>query len=227
MIEDVAPANLCLALVSRDGAVLDAYREFFDQCGVRLFHAPTVSELFRTLPETEISGIIADIPVIVRASYKDKMLFEEIEGIFPNVRVNWNKEAGFKVLFSDRHKSGEENLRDFIGKCVGFPPRSLRKDDRKECVLSVQMWQEGTTHEAAVRAFTLDISPGGLFISTCYPPEVGSVFLVEISGFQTLPFKVVVRWIRAWGDGGAIPGFGAKFLDLSEQQADFLAGMML
>jgi hypothetical protein len=218
--------HFCLAVVSREGAVHNAFRGFFDSCGVPIFHFASVSELFRTLPERRINGIVADVPVLVRASLNEKMLYEGIEGIFPNVRVNWNRQADFKVLFGDPGRSGEENLKAFLKRCLAFTPRSLRRNDRKQRNLNLLVREEGQSLDNARRAFTTDLSHGGLFAGTCEPPAVGTTVWLQVLELGPEPFKTQVRWNRSWGEGMAIPGFGVKFLDPTPEQKGLLHEML-
>lgn len=207
-----------LALLSRAGSVLEAYRSFFERAGVTTLHAPSVTKLFEQLPDLPISGIVTDLPVVVRASAHEKLLLEAVEGIFPNARVNWQPHAGFRVLFADAARSGEENLLEFVARSRQFTPRSLRKDARRERNLNVLMWRDGESPDQARRAFTKDISLGGIFASTCEPPPEGTELWVQLLELSPSPLKVKVRWERGWGRSMNIPGFGAEFVELTEAQ---------
>jgi hypothetical protein len=220
-------AEVRLAVISREGDPLDAYRRLFDASGVQWFHALTISEFFRKLPDSAISGFVVDLPVIIRASDTEKLLLKAIEGAFPNIRVNWNAEGGFRALFSDSNKSSEENLKAFIDKCLTVMPRPLRKNDRKERNFNIMMWEDGYSKESAQRAFTIDISPGGFYVCTFDPRSAGTVFWILFLELNVSPFKVVVRWALEWGKSMRIPGFGGKFLELSSEQQKHLKEAVL
>lgn len=226
MTKEVSSWDLCLAVIARE-PVYDALRRFFDPFGVRLCHTDNITDLFRTLPETQVNGIVTDIPILVRASLNDKMLFEGIEGIFPNIRLNWNEHAGFRILFTDPKRSGEEHLRAFLQRCLAFSPRPLRRNDRKECHLNLLMWEEGEPEDRAHKAFTMDVSHNGLFVCTCDPPPFGVEVRLSILELSPLPFRATVRWQRGWGMSSTIPGFGARFLDLDQEQKTALDQLLL
>ena len=93
-----------------------------------------------------------------------------MEGIFPTVRTNWNPESGFRALYSDSSKSETDNLSLFLEDCHKFKPRALRKHARKVLNFHVLFWPIDAPEETAERAYTLNISYGGLFVCTCYAP---------------------------------------------------------
>jgi parallel beta-helix repeat protein len=55
-----------IALVTRTGAALDAYRRFFEAQGIDLLHLHSISELFQTLTVTITSGFVLDIQMALR-----------------------------------------------------------------------------------------------------------------------------------------------------------------
>ena len=155
-----------IAIVSRTGPALDAYTRFFGVYGVDLIHAPSLSELYQKLPDTPISGFVVEIHVMIKATETEKDLLATMLAIFPSVKTNWNPEAGFRALYNDSDKSGEENLRAFVRDCHNFKPRALRKKKRHEKTFNVLYWPVDASQETAQRAFTLDISTEGLFVGT-------------------------------------------------------------
>ena len=202
-----------IALVSRTGAVLDAYRRFFETQGIDLLHLQSISELFRTLTVTVISGFVVDIQMALKTTDLEKRWLQTMEGIFPNVRTNWNPERGLRALYSDSSKSETDNLSLFIEDCRKFKPRALRKHERKEINFHVLFWPIETPEEEAERAYTLNISGGGLFVCTCNAPPMDKLVWVNLQGVDVQPFKILVRLTRAWGSGVQIPGFGGSYAD--------------
>lgn len=200
-----------IALVSRTGEAELAYVEFLRKAGVTPVHFTSISQMYRALPELSINGFILDLPVIVKATKTEKLLLQGIETIFPNLRTNWSPQAGFRALFSDSTRSGEENLLLFLEHCSRFKQRSLRKDERKPKNFNVLIWQDGESEERAHRAFTTDVSAGGLFVCICDPYPIGSIVWIKLLELDERPFRVEVRWELAWGVAMRIPGFGGKF----------------
>ena len=208
-----------IAIVSRTGPALDAYTRFFGIYGVNLIHAPSLSELYQKLPDTPISGFVVEIHVMIKATETEKDLLATMLAIFPSVKTNWNPEAGFRALYNDSDKSGEENLRAFVRDCHNFKPRALRKKKRHEKTFNVLYWLLDASRETAQRAFTLDISTEGLFVGTCDSPQEDSLVWVVLREVDTRPFKVMVKWRMPWGAAMRIPGFGGSFVDLEADLA--------
>lgn len=216
-----------IAIVSRSGPVLDAYKRFLERHDVSLIHALSIAQLGQTLPDTSISGFMVEIQVAVKATDTEKDLLHTLERIFPNVKTNWNPTDGFRALHHGAGKSGEENLLAFVQDCRKFKPRALRKDKRHERKCNVLFWPADASEETAQRAYTLDISLGGLFVCTCDPPQEGSTVWATLREVDTRPFKVLVKWKLAWGVAMRTPGFGGSFVeddaDLKGRLEAFLA----
>ena len=203
-----------LAIASRTGDALDAYKQFFQRHDANLIHALSISELFKKLYDTTISGVIIDLPLVLKSTDTERIWLGIIEGIFPSIRVNWNPDVGFRTLYHNISKSGEENQIAFIEDCHNFKPRALRKDVRQEIHFNVLFWSMEETDEKAQRAYTLNISPGGLFVCTCYPSSQNSFVWVHLRELDQQPVKVLVKWKLAWGEAMCVPGFGGSFSDL-------------
>lgn len=208
-----------MAIVSRTGPVLDAYKRFFGVYGVDLIHAPSLSELYQKLPDAPISGFVVEIHVMIKTTETEKGLLDTMMTIFPSIKTNWNPEAGFRALYNDSDKSGEENLRAFVRDCRNFKPRTLRKKKRHEKTFNVLYWRDDASRETAQRAFTLDVSTEGLFVGTCDSPREDSVVWVVLREVDARPFKVMVKWRLPWGAAMRIPGFGGRFIDLDADLA--------
>ena len=200
-----------IALVSRQGEALKVYTAFLAAHGAVAIHFSSITEMYQKLSEITISGFILDIPAIIKATERERMLLQTLETIFANIRINWNHKAGFRALFSDSTRSGEENLRAFLARCETARPRSLRKDDRKAKNFNLLVWELSESEGLARRAFSLDMSRSGMFVCTCDPHPVGSILNVKIMELDDRPFRMEVRWEQPWGVAMRIPGFGCRF----------------
>jgi Tfp pilus assembly protein PilZ len=78
----------------------------------------------------------------------------------------------------------------------------------------VLFWLMEETEKKAQRAYTLNVSPGGLFVCTCYPSLQGSSVWVQLQELDSQPIKVLVTRSLAWGEAMRIPGFGGSFNEL-------------
>lgn len=215
-----------IALVSRAGTVLDAYRRFFEAQGIDLIHLQSISELFQTLAHTALSGFVVDIQLALKTTDTEKRWLQTMETIFPSVRTNWNPERGFRALYSDSRKSETDNLSLFLDDCRNFKPRAIRKHDRRAINVHVLFWPIETSEEKAERAYTLNISRGGLFVCTCYAPPADHLVWVRPQEVDVQPFKVLVRLTRTWGSGINIPGFGGSYADPDTNPAEKLEALL-
>ncbi len=100
---------------------------------------------------------------------------------------------------------------------------TTRKDERVKGSLSLKF----KDHRAFVKAYTENVSRGGLFIRTANPPEVGQRFPLElqIPGIpEPLQTKCQVVWTRKQAeetkDNPA--GMGVKFSEMSKKDAQAL-----
>ena len=208
-----------IAIVSRSGPALEAYKRFFAVYGVNLIHALSISELYKKFPGAIVAGFVVEIHSVVKSSETEKVLLHTMMEIFPSVKTNWSSEEGFRALYNDSDKSGEENLRAFLRDCRNFKPRPLRKKRRHEKKFNVLYWPLEASQETVQRAFTVDVSSGGLFVATCDPPLEGSLISVVLKEVAARPFKVMVKWRLQWGIAMRIPGFGGGFVDMDEDLA--------
>ena len=215
-----------IAIVARPGPVLDAYREFFEKHDVNLIRAASISELLSKLSMTAVSGFMVEIHIVLKATNTEKDHLRTLEGIFPNVRTNWGPQAGFGALYNEKGKSGEENLLRFIEDARKFEPRALRKEERLMKIFNVLFWAADASGETAQRAYTSDISLGGLFVCTCDPPQVDSSVWVQLREVDARPFKVLVKWKVAWGVGASVPGFGGSFVQPDDSLAKKLEALL-
>jgi hypothetical protein len=215
-----------IALVSREGAILDAYKRFFESQDIDLMHMKSISELFQKLPTTAISGFVVDIQMALKTTESEKRWLQTMEGVFPNVRTNWNPETGFRALYGDSSNSETDNLSVFLEDCRRFKPRTVRKHVRKAINFHVLFRPIAAPEETAERAYTLNISQGGLFVCTCYAPPADCFVWVKLQEVGEQPFKVLVRLTRAWGSGVYIPGFGGSYDDLDVNLAERLKAIL-
>ena len=216
-----------IALLSRGGEVMDAHIHFFEKHGVNLITGNSFSELYSKLPNTLFSGFVIDIPIVIKATGIEKSLMQSMEGIFPFIRTNWSPDTGVRALFYGSNESSDTNMLEFLKKCLNFKPRALRNDKRQEKNFNVLFWPIDASRQGAQRAYTVDISSGGLFISTCEPPPVASTLWIMLKELDERPFKVVVRWILEWGIAMRPPGFGGRFLDSDDDQIKMLAAALM
>lgn len=168
------------------------------------------------------SGILVDLPSIVKAKGEEKIVACSLTGFFPTLRVRVMGSMLIPMTMPGAAKQ-ENSLSDFINRaCYNFTARQLRAHHRHVIGISVATRFHGTE----TRAFTLDISWGGAFIVDFNPERfaIGD----ELTVFFQEPgceVTATVRWKQSWGLRHA-PGIGAMFHELGPCLNDFLLRLL-
>ncbi len=98
--------------------------------------------------------------------------------------------------------------------------KEKRKHDRlKVTVKSEVVFEEGFTYSN-----TVDVSKGGLFISTPEPIGIGSPIslAIQIPGENPVELSGVVKWVRNEEKDGERAGMGIEFNDMGDERIDSL-----
>lgn len=168
------------------------------------------------------SGILVDLPSIVKAKGEEKIVACSLTGFFPTLRVRVMGTMLIPMTMPGAAKQ-ENSVSDFINRaCKNFFPRKLRTHHRHVIGISVATRFDDTE----TRAFTLDISWGGAFIVDFNPERfaIGD----ELTVFFQEPgceVRATVKWKQSWGLRHA-PGIGVKFHDLNECLSEFLLRLL-
>lgn len=164
------------------------------------------------------SGLLVDLPSIVKAKGEEKVVACSLTNFFPTLRVR--AVGSMLVPMTMPGTARQDNsLHDFLLKsCSDFEPRRLRLHRRREICLATQL--HGPQSEE--RGFTLNLSWGGAFILTTFPERFADgdqldIYLPEAN----LLIPTTVRWLRPWGER-KLSGLGVSFNRLDEPLANVL-----
>ena len=67
-----------IAIVSKMGTALDAYKRFFEVQQVDAMHAATISDLYHQLTDAAINGFVVDVQAVVKATEREKTLIKSL-----------------------------------------------------------------------------------------------------------------------------------------------------
>ncbi len=168
------------------------------------------------------SGILVDLPSIVKAKGEEKIVACSLTGFFPTLRVRVMGNMLIPMTMPGAAKQ-ENSLGDFINRaCKNFTPRQLRAHHRHAIGISVAT----RFAEIETRAFTLDICWGGAFIVDFNPERFAIGDLLTVF-FQEpgCDVQATVCWKQSWGLRHA-PGIGVKFHTLSEDLSEFMLRLL-
>lgn len=183
------------------------------QYGVSSVPCATFGEAEEFALQSVFSGVIVDIPSIVRARNEEKTIAYTLAGFFPTLRVRAMGSMLVPMTMPGEAKQ-DRSLGDFLTKtCAAFRSRKLRSHRRHDNCLPIVMSRSGIEE----RSFTLNISWSGAFVVDTQPERfsIGEEIDLLFPEFE-LTTRVTVRWIQPWG-GRRVPGIGVLFRQEDEK----------
>lgn len=167
------------------------------------------------------SGILVDLPSIIKSKGEEKIVAYTLANYFPTLRVRTIGGMLIPMAMPGSAKQ-DKSLSDFLSKtCSVFNPRKLRVFRRHPAFLSVLVTYKGVE----LRGFTLNISWGGAFIVDLNAERysIGDPVTILILEFGCT-IGAEVRNIKSWG-GRQAPGVGLSFNNLDESVELVIAGL--
>lgn len=209
-----------------------AYEEKLSGTGVACRTVASFKELLQLTVEGAYSGLLIDVPTLIRSSKEEKSIAYECINFYPTLRMKWDPRLK-NVSFSPQEHGGATDtqgaLAHFIEKrCRAFAARSLRRFNRKDTYLSLILHERSDCDATySLKTFTVNLSQGGAFVHCCDPRPKGArvlLGLVGLPGPDPLPAKVC--WSIPWGGSRCIPGIGVMFDPVGAPQGEWIAGVL-
>ncbi len=103
------------------------------------------------------------------------------------------------------------------------PVENRRKHERLPLELLVQF--RFNSFEDFLAEYSLDISPGGMFIRTERPREMGSMIYLQFQlrdGHKLIEGLGRVCWVNEPGSKDRIPGMGIEFVNFDEESMSLI-----
>lgn len=168
------------------------------------------------------SGILVDLPSIIKSKGEEKIVAYTLANFFPTLRVRTMGGMLIPMTMPGSAKQ-DKSLGDFLSKtCSAFIPRKLRLFRRHPLYLSTLINYMG----AELRGFTLDVSWGGMFIVDLQAERfiVGESISILLPEFN---YSVIaeVRRVKPWGIDRHPPGIGVVFKDLDEKVESIISSI--
>ncbi|MDD2270811.1 MAG: PilZ domain-containing protein [Desulfuromonadaceae bacterium] len=168
------------------------------------------------------SGILVDLPSIIKSKGEEKIVACTLANFFPTLRVRTMGGMLVPMTMPGSAKQ-DRNLDDFLSKtCSTFEPRKLRVFRRHPVCLSTLV----NYNDSQLRGFTLNISWGGMFIVDFNAEKFsrGDRLTVVIPEFDWT-IQAEVRRTMPWGIMRTPPGIGLSFISLDETVEAVIAGI--
>ncbi|NMC50622.1 MAG: hypothetical protein GYA47_14540 [Desulfovibrio sp.] len=194
----------------------ELYARELDRLGIPVAIAVTIPEFLERLSATSFRGLVLDIQKVMRSPRSERDRLFRASEPYPILRAKVDR-SGQGVLFLD-------DLDCFLHNCGTFCPQRKRCTVRYPVKLNVLIAHEDDPDmREARKANILNISSSGCFVFTLDEYSQCRFVRLKVLEFpDPSPILALVRWTRAWGEPGVLPGMGLVFMELSPGQ---LAGI--
>jgi hypothetical protein len=215
----MSPFNLIL--IAEPGERKERYLKELQKFNAAIDCVQGPNELFQKCRRKMYSGILVDLKTMIKTSDSKKQLLDKLSIRLPIIRLRINPSTNSVVgLFPGQDVPGDDALRFFIEKCRELKPSRIRIDQRTNKVLNVVIFQDNEfDEEKGIRANIIDISFRGCFINTLNPFNSNERIWIRIKELKdTSPIQCEIRWAQHWGEEDRLPGFGALFTQIKDEQ---------
>ena len=213
-----------LLLIAEKGLSRTAYSEVLHDIDIDI-EVDCISspdEITGTLIDAPYSGLLIDVPTMIRCECGDKNRITRIMDRFPVLRLMYNqKHGGIRGLTQGGTVCDNRDLTEFVLKeCVPFSPRSIRVAQRQGVVFNVMLFGDlDRLEQGGEHSVTVNISEHGCFIYSAGDWRVDNPAWIVVRELEDqTPIKLMVRWHRPWGGAMHIPGIGAGFESMTSRQ---------
>lgn len=208
-------------LVSRSASRTQVYREALDVLGISCLAIAELKEVAVLASGTPLSGVLLDMPVLIKATPGDKTAAEDILKALPSAYLNIAPATdAIKLLTANDTQGIAKSIDEFAELCKGFTPRMVRPKDRYPLHLQALL-STTQAQDSPERTVTLNVSSRGCFLFTANPElQLEQQVSIQFIGLDdTTPVTATICWLRLWGTGKHhVPGIGVNFTTLSESQ---------
>lgn len=214
-------SNPLVLLVSRSASRTQLYRETLEQEGLSCLAVLTLKEVPVLAAGTPLSGILLDMPVLIKANASDKLAIEDILKALPSAYLNVAPATdSVRLLIATGTKGTAKNVAEFAALCKAVAPCRVRPKDRFPLHLQTLLAGDAA-REMSEQTVTLNVSETGCFLISTNPAfQVGQEVCITFIGLEdNTPIIATICWLRRWGsDGHEVPGIGVKFVTMSAAQ---------
>jgi hypothetical protein len=213
-----------LLLVAESGMARDAYRDELFKLGVEVDCISDPDGMEGQLCDVPYSGILVDVPTMIRSESTNKGRVSSVMDRFPVLRLLYNGDrGGIRGLSHGGTVRDNKSLKSFVlNECLTFSPRTIRRSRRSDLVLNVLLAADaddfGKRHE---RTVTVNVSEQGCFVySTGEWEDDQTAWMVVNELDDKTPIGLHVHWARFWGEMTRIPGIGTSYSSIQPGQLE-------
>jgi len=219
-----------ILLIAEAGLARTAYIKVLQGLDVQVDCISSPDGMTAALTCVAYSGLLVDVPTMIRCECEDKNRITRIMDRFPVLRLMYNPHfGGIRGLAQGGTLRDNRDLGEFIlEECVPFYPRSIRVAPRKEVILNVLLLD--TICDAALaaeRTVTVNLSEHGCFIYSVSDWQLLSSAWIVVNEFEDkTPIELKIRWCGRWGEAMRMPGIGTSFESMTPQQSTQLFSLL-
>lgn len=222
VVGDVRTVKTKILLIAESGLARTAYTEALCDLNVEVDCIASPDEITDVLVDEAYSGLLVDVPTMIRCECENKNRITRIMDRFPVLRLMYNpKFGGIRGLAHGGTVRDNRDLGDFIiHECVPFEPRSIRVAQRHDVVFNVMLLNEIDRQDVeAERTVTVNVSEHGCFVYTVSDWRLHSPAWLVVNEFDDkTPIELKIRWHGKWGAMMSMPGIGASFESMTTHQ---------
>lgn len=211
-----------LLLIAEKGPARAAYLEVLRDLDIDVDCVASPDEISGAIIEVPYSGLLIDVPTMIRCECADKNRVNSIMQRFPVLRLMHNPGfGGIRGLARGGTLRDNRDLAEFVlTECVPFAPRSIRVTRRQEVIFNVLLLVDPASLDTgAERTVTINVSEHGCFVFTAAQWRLNAPAWLVVSEFEDkTPIELRVRWRRGWGEAMLLPGIGTTFEAMTTHQ---------
>lgn len=219
-----------LLLYVHESAAESIYLDLIASLKVECEVVENFAAFYQRASAAAYAGFLVDIVSSIKASPFDRGAIKELMEVYPSLRLRWDPKSGeVRTLMTGAGVGQKISIAHFVTTyCGAFTSRALRMHPRKNIHCNVVWSVHGQMpDEESRRTVTVDISVGGCFLYSAYSIEVGSVLWLRcVDLVDNAPIQFQVLWLHEWGQSTKMPGWGGKFLHISEAQRAEIAALI-
>lgn len=211
-----------ILLIAENGLARAAYTEVLHDLDVDVDCISSPDDMTEALIDAAYSGLLVDVPTMIRCECEDKNRITRIMDRFPVLRLMYNPNyGGIRGLTQGGTIRDNRDLDDFIlRECIPFTPRSIRVAQRQDVVFNVLLFNDLENGEIdAERTVTVNVSEHGCFVYSVGDWQLLNPAWLVVNEFEDkTPIELKVRWCGKWGKSMRMPGIGASFESMTAHQ---------
>ncbi len=210
-----------ILLIAEPGPARDAYVDVLHKLDVLIDCIASPDEITEALVDASYSGLLVDVPTMIRCQCPDKNRITRIMERFPVLRLMFNQAyGGIRGMAHGGTIKDNRSLEEFIlYECVPFIPRSIRVAERKDIVFNVRLMDELDHLERAELTVTTNVSEHGCFVYSVKDWIIDAPAWMVVNEFEDhTPIELKVCWLHKWGETMAVPGIGVRFESMTTHQ---------